>query len=108
MLTLIQKIAHLCLKPLIALFDFPIVPVELTTLVNKLFGYMQVGTGILDFFLPFDVIRPAIDVFLAVWAIEHAYMLVLWSSARCRCWVLVILALAGRPVGPPQGCFVLS
>lgn len=41
MLTLIQKLAHLCLKPLIALFDFPIVPVELTTLVNKLFEYIQ-------------------------------------------------------------------
>ena len=71
MLTLIQKIAHLCLKPLIALFDFPIVPAELVTLVNKLFEYMQVGTGILNFFVPFDVIRPAIDVFLAVWAVEQ-------------------------------------
>ena len=78
MLTLIQKLAHLCLKPLIALFDFPIVPVELTTLVNKLFEYIQAGTGILNFFVPFDVIRPAIDVFLAVWAVEHAYQLVLW------------------------------
>lgn len=78
MLTLIQKLAHLCLKPLIALFDFPIVPAQLTTLVNKLFEYMQVGTGILNFFVPFDVIRPAIDVFLAVWAIEHTYSLVLW------------------------------
>ena len=47
MLTLIQKLAHLCLKPLIALFDFPIVPAELTTLVNKLFEYIQAGTGIL-------------------------------------------------------------
>ena len=79
MLTLIQKLAHLCLKPLIALFDFPIVPAELTTLVNKLFEYIQAGTGILNFFVPFDVIRPAIDVFLAVWAVEHAYQLV--SSA---------------------------
>ena len=78
MLTLIQKLAHLCLKPLIALFDFPIVPAELTTLVNKLFEYIQAGTGILNFFVPFDVIRPAIDVFLAVWAVEHAYQLVLW------------------------------
>lgn len=78
MLTLIQKIAHLCLKPLIALFDFPIVPAELVKLVNKLFEYMQVGTGVLNFFVPFDIIRPAIDVFLAVWAIEHVYMLVLW------------------------------
>ena len=68
----------MCLKPLIALFDFPIVPAELTTLINKLFEYIQAGTGILNFFVPFDVIRPAIDVFLAVWAIEHAYQLVLW------------------------------
>jgi hypothetical protein len=52
--------------------------VELTTLVNKLFEYIQAGTGILNFFVPFDVIRPAIDVFLAVWAVEHAYQLVLW------------------------------
>ena len=44
----------------------------------KLFEYIQVGTGILNFFVPFDVIRPAIDVFLAVWAVEHAYQLVLW------------------------------
>ena len=58
--------------------DFPIVPAELTTLVNKLFEYIQAGTGILNFFVPFDVIRPAIDVFLAVWAVEHAYQLVLW------------------------------
>ena len=36
MLTLIQKLAHLCLKPLIALFDLPIVPAELTTLVVAL------------------------------------------------------------------------
>lgn len=78
MLTLIQKIAHLCLKPLIALFDFPVVPAELVTLVNKLLKYMQVGTGVLNFFVPFDIIRPAIDVFLAVWAVEHAYNLVLW------------------------------
>lgn len=52
--------------------------VELTTLVNKLFEYIQAGTGILNFFVPFDVIRPAIDVFLAVWAVEHVYQLVLW------------------------------
>lgn len=39
---------------------------------------VQAGTGILNFFVPFDVIRPAIDVFLAVWAVEHAYQLVLW------------------------------
>lgn len=49
MLTLIQKLAHLCLKPLIALFDFPVVPAELTTLVNTLFEYIQAGTGILNF-----------------------------------------------------------
>lgn len=78
MLTLIQKLAHLCLKPLIALFDFPVVPAELTKLVDKLFEYMQVGSGVLNFFVPFNVIRPAIDVFLAVWAVEHAYQLVLW------------------------------
>lgn len=52
--------------------------VELTKLVNKLFEYIQAGTGILNFFVPFDVIRPAIDVFLAVWAVEHVYQLVLW------------------------------
>lgn len=78
MLTLIQKLAHLCLKPLIAFFDFPVVPAALTMLVNKLFEYIQVGTGVLNFFVPFDVIRPAIDVFLAVWSVEHAYQLVLW------------------------------
>ena len=83
MLTLIQKLAHLCLKPLIALFDFPVVPAELTTLVNKLFEYIQAGTGILNFFVPFDVIRPAIDVFLAVWAIEHGQGL--FGRARLLC-----------------------
>lgn len=46
--------------------------------LDKLFEYIQAGTGILNFFIPFDLIRPAIDVFLAVWAIEHAYQLVLW------------------------------
>ena len=74
MLTLIQKLAHLCLKPLIDLFDFPIVPVELTTLVNKLFEYIQAGTGILNFFVPFDVIRPAIDVFLASLSARRAWI----------------------------------
>ena len=90
MLTLIQKLAHLCLKPLIALFDFPIVPAELTTLVNKLFEYIQAGTGILNFFVPFDVIRPAIDVFLAVWAVEHAYQVALRKESvdRNSCWLL--------------------
>lgn len=78
MLTLIQKLAHLCLTPLIALFDFPVVPENLTKLINQLFEYIRAGTGILNFFVPFSVIRPAIDVFLAVWAIEHAYQLVLW------------------------------
>ena len=91
MLTLIQKLAHLCLKPLIALFDFPIVPVELTTLVNKLYEYIQAGTGILNFFVPFDVIRPAIDVFLAVWAVEHASESVLQCRGLLsRNWVSLI------------------
>ena len=101
MLTLIQKLAHLCLKPLIALFDFPIVPVELTTLVNKLFEYIQAGTGVLNFFVPFDVIRPAIDVFLAVWAVEHAYQLVLWvlrKEKQSRPRGAACGAAAGRPV----------
>lgn len=82
MLVLIQKLAHLCLQPLIALFDFPVVPAELTLLVNKLFEYIQAGTGILNFFVPFNVIRPAIDVFLAVWAVEHGYELVLWMFRK--------------------------
>jgi hypothetical protein len=59
LLTLIQKLAHLCLKPLIALFDFPIVPAELTTLVNKLFEYIQAGTGILPVSVAMELIPVA-------------------------------------------------
>lgn len=86
MLTLIQKLAHLCLKPLIALFDFPIVPAELTTLVNKLFEYIQAGTGILNFFVPFDVIRPAIDVFWLCGPLSMLTSLCCGCSGRCRYW----------------------
>lgn len=84
MLTLIQKIAHLCLKPLIALFDFPIVPAELTTLVNKLFEYIQAGTGILNFLCRLMLSARPLMSFWRFGRLSMLTSLFCGCSGRCR------------------------
>lgn len=78
MLNLIEKIIDIALSPLINLFDFPIVPLELKAVINFVLDYIEIGILLLDFFCPMSLIRPAIDIFLTVYIIEHTYHIILW------------------------------
>lgn len=60
------------------MLNFPAVPAELQSIIDQLFGYMADGMGILNFFCPLSMIRPALAVLVAVWAVEHGYHIVMW------------------------------
>lgn len=75
---LLKKLFNLILSPLISLIDLPVVPDELVAIVNKTFDYMRAGVGFFNFICPLDLIKPAIDIFLAVYIFEHGYYIVMW------------------------------
>ena len=66
------------LSPILDVLNFPAVPAELQSIIDQLFGYMADGMGILNFFCPLSMIRPALAVLVAVWAVEHGYHIVMW------------------------------
>lgn len=78
MINLISGILEWVLSPLLSLFDFPVLPPEVATLLDTLFSYMRGAMGLFNFFCPIRTIKPAIDVFLAVYIIKHTYQIVMW------------------------------
>lgn len=66
------------LSPILDVLNFPAVPAELQSIIDQLFGYMADGMGILNFFCPLSMIRPALAVLVAVWAVEHGYHVIIW------------------------------
>lgn len=66
------------MHPLISLLDFPAIPAGVDSLFQTVFGYMRSGMVIINWVCPINLIQPAIDVFLAVFIIEHSYRIVMW------------------------------
>ena len=66
------------LSPILDILNFPAVPAELQSIIDTLFGYMSDGMGLLNFFCPLSMIRPALAVLAAVWVVEHGYHIVMW------------------------------
>lgn len=81
-LNMIKSLIGFCLAPFKALFDFPVLPAEVNTVVNALFGYIKQGLGILYFFVPQSVVLVCLNAFLACWLVEHTYHLVKWVMAK--------------------------
>lgn len=77
-ISLIKKLLTFVTDTLFSVIDLPVVPPGLVNAVNMIFGYMADGMSILNFFCPLSAISPAIDLFIAVWTIEHSYRLVMW------------------------------
>ena len=78
MIKLVTGFLSWILSPILDVLNFPAVPAELQSIINQLFGYMADGMGILNFFCPLSMIRPALAVLVAVWAVEHGYHIVMW------------------------------
>lgn len=78
MFNLIQKFFGWLLSPIFNVLNFPVVPVELVQIIDQVFAYMKAGMGILNFFCPLSIIKPALVVFLAVYLVYHGYGLVMW------------------------------
>lgn len=75
---LIKKLLTFVTDTIFSVIDFPVVPDGLVNAVDTLFMYMEQGMGIVNFFCPLDAISPAIDLFVAVWAIINVYDIVMW------------------------------
>ena len=75
---LIKKLLQFVTDTLFSVIDLPVVPAGLVSAVDLIIGYMRGGMGIFNFFCPLDRISGAVDLFIAVWTIEHTYRLVLW------------------------------
>lgn len=65
-------------SPILDVLNFPAVPAELQSIIDTLFHYMSDGMGIFNFFCPLSMIRPALAVLVAVWAVEHGYHVLMW------------------------------
>lgn len=75
---LIKKLLTFVTDTIFSVIDLPAVPPGLANAVNTMFGYMRQGMGIINFFCPLEAISPAIDLFIAVWAVIHVYDIVMW------------------------------
>lgn len=78
MIRLVTGFLSWILSPILDVLNFPAVPAELKSIIDQLFDYMADGMGILNFFCPLSMIRPALAVLVAVWAVEHGYHIVMW------------------------------
>lgn len=78
MIKLVTGFLSWILSPILDVLNFPAVPAELQSIIDTLFGYMADGMGILNFFCPLSMIRPALVVLGAVWAVEHGYHVIMW------------------------------
>ena len=78
MIKLVTGFLGWILSPILDVLNFPAVPAELQSIIDQLFGYMADGMGILNFFCPLSMIRPALAVLVAVWAVEHGYHILMW------------------------------
>lgn len=77
-LSLLTKLLSFVTDTIFSVIDLPVVPAGLVNAVNLVLGYMSQGMGIINFFCPLEAISPAIDLFIAVWTVEHAYRLIMW------------------------------
>ncbi len=75
---LITKLLQFVTDTLFSVIDLPVVPAELVNAVDLFLSYMRGGMGIINFFCPLSRISGAIDLFIAVWTVEHTYRLVMW------------------------------
>lgn len=78
MIKIIMGFVSWVLSPIINLLDFPAIPAGVAGLFEQVFEYMRSGMVIINWLCPINLITPAIDVFLAVFLIEHGYKLVMW------------------------------
>lgn len=77
-INLIKKLLTFVTDTIFSVIDLPVVPAGLTDVVVQIFGYMQQGMGIINFFCPLEAISPAIDLFIAIWVVIHGYDVVMW------------------------------
>lgn len=77
-INLIKKLLTFVTDTIFSVIDIPIVPVGLSNAVETLFSYMREGMDIFNFFCPLQAISPAIDLFIAVWAVINGYQLIMW------------------------------
>lgn len=75
---LIKKLLTFVTDTIFSVIDLPIVPQGLVNAVNFVMGHMSQGMSIINFFCPLSAISPAIDLFIAVWTVEHSYRLIMW------------------------------
>lgn len=78
MFRLISKFFGWILSPIINLINFPAVPPELVQIVDQVFVHLKSGMSIINFFCPLSVIKPALVVFLAIFAAYHVYLIVMF------------------------------
>lgn len=78
MIKMIMGVVDWVLSPVLNLLDFPAIPPELNTIMEQVFVYMRSGMAIIDWLCPLNLIQPCIDIFIAVYLIEHGYYLVMW------------------------------
>lgn len=78
MFNLISSFFGWVLSPILNLLNFPVVPPELVSIMNTVFGYLKQGMSVLSFFVPMGTIKPAITVFLVIYGVYHAYLIVMF------------------------------
>ena len=78
MFNLIFKFFSWILSPIINLIDFPVVPPELVQIIDQFLGYLQSAMSVFNFFVPLDVIKPALTVFLVIFAAYHVYLIAMF------------------------------
>lgn len=77
-INLITTLLQFVTDTIFSVVDLPVVPRGLVNAVDLMLGYMRSGMGIFNFFCPLSGISGAVDLFVAVWTVEHTYRLVMW------------------------------
>lgn len=75
---LIMTAVSSVLKVLFAWINLPAASPEISAAFDQFLTYIESGVGFLAFFLPMDLVKVMISVFLLVYAFEHGYFIIMW------------------------------
>lgn len=75
---LIMSAVSAVLKLLFAWINLPAASPEISAAFADFLTYVESGVSFLAYFLPMDLVKVMISVFLLVFAFEHGYWIVMW------------------------------
>lgn len=79
---LLSSLAKLVLTPILSVLSLVVDLEPINTFVMQVFVYLKDGLSIVNFFVPLNLVMPAVTIAFSVYALLHAYGLFMWAYTK--------------------------